>query len=142
LSDASSFQPDPAWLETRAGIDWLLGREGTEWSETPAARRWFSTEAPASFFDALGQHGFENYFAGRVPPPPPGWLTPETAPKIGSRVRFTEDHETLGGRRFKTGELAFVAELHLTANGGVRATLRTPDGRRTTVVTGDSFTPA
>jgi hypothetical protein len=140
--DESAFEPDPAWLETREGVEWLLGSEGEAWSMTPAARQWFAEEAPESFFEALGQHGFERYFAGQMRPPPEGWLTPETAPKIGSRVRFTGDRETLGGANFKDGELAFVAELHLTANGGVRATLRTPDGRKTIVLTGDNFSPA
>jgi len=117
--------------------------EGRVWGASDAAKDWFVNEAPQSFFDALGQHGFEEYFAGRMPEPPATWFTPETAPRIGSRVRFTRDEATMSGTRFRAGELAFVSELHLSAVGSVGVTLRTPDGRQQILLSDDgSFSPA
>jgi hypothetical protein len=130
------------WLETRDGIDWLFGPEGTEWSKTLAAREWFTAEAPEGFFKALSQHGWENYFAGKTPPTPSSWFTPDTVPKVGSRVRFTQSLQTMGEARFAEGDLACVTHLELIPVGAVKVTLRTLDGRTLLTFSDESISPA
>jgi hypothetical protein len=93
------------------------------------------------WMDELAQGGFEDYYSGKMPPPPDWAMTPETAPRIGDRVRIVGLETTLAGVAFKDGELAIVSEMKLAPLGAVFVTLRTLDGRMMLTGAKGSFVP-
>jgi hypothetical protein len=121
-----------AWLETEEGQQWFRSTEGQWWSRSEDAHRWY---------DELAQSGWERYWAGTMPGPPDWAMLPDDAPQIGARVRLRNLGPTLGGTTFEDGEVALVTELHFMPIGGVRATLRTPDGRQVLAMRRDDFDP-
>ena len=120
--------PDQEWLKTPEGREWLETEEGMEWWRSTEGEWWSRSDDAHSWYDELAQHGWSAYFAGATPDPPEWAITPETAPRIGARVRMTHTDTTFGGDTFKEGELAIVSEIHFTPMG-VRLRLRTVDGR-------------
>lgn len=121
------------WLDTQQGEDsWIFTPPGWEWLNSPAGERWQREQHEAQW---------DVYFAGRTPEPPPFAMTPESAPQVGTRVRFTEDVETVdGGTRFAAGELAVIeAAKFLPSYGIVSVDLRTLDGRRLTTTIASTF---
>ena len=95
------------------------------------------------YLDALERNGWDSYFSGEMPPTiPEGWLTPETAPQISSRVRFLKTTTTFGGTMTNEGELAIVSELRFTPAGSVHALVRTVDGRKRRIMAIGEIGPA
>jgi hypothetical protein len=121
-----------AWLASHDGVEWLRTTDGSSWLESRAGRLWL---------DDVAQQGFADYFAGRLSPPPAWAMTPETAPRIGTRVRLLEATSTPSAR-FEAGELMIVSELRLAPVGAVAVTLRGLDGRRLLTFSTDGFVPA
>ena len=103
-----------SWLVSPEGEDWLGSRDGRAWTEAREDERW------------------DDYISGEVPVTPlPDWaLTPETAPRVGARVRFVENDRTMGGVEFGEGEFGIVTEARFTPMGAVFVTVRTLDGRK------------
>jgi hypothetical protein len=124
--------PNLEWLQTDEGFAWLYTPEGTKWTHSSAGQAWLESESGERFVERVFQAGWDDYFSGRMRRGvvPASWMTPETAPQIGSRVRIREDQETIGGTRITAGELAIVSELRFAPVGIVSALLRTIDGRR------------
>ena len=110
------------WLESDEAKVWLVSADGQDWVETTAAGR--------AWAESLADRGYDDYLAGRSRPLLDSALTPDTAPHVGARVRFTRDDETMTGVQFRRGELAIVVEARLAPTGCVIATVRTLDGRR------------
>jgi hypothetical protein len=103
-----------AWLVSGEGEDWLGSRDGREWTEAREDERW------------------DEYISGKLPSTPlPDWaLTPNSAPQVGTRVRFVEHDRTMGGVEFAEGELGIVTEARFTPMGAVFVTVGTLDGRK------------
>jgi hypothetical protein len=131
----------PDDLETNDGRAWLESHDGVEWLRTPDGSNWLESRAGRLWMDDLAQHGFADYFAGRLPPPPAWAMTPETAPRIGTRVRLLEAMSTPSAH-FKAGELMIVSELRLAPIGAVAVTLRDINGHRLLTFSTDGFVPA
>lgn len=76
-------------------------------------------------------------------PGPPEWgITPDAAPKPGTRVRLTRTETTLGGTTVNEGELAIVTDLHFMPMGAVRLTMRTLDGRTRAIMSPSEYVSA
>lgn len=75
---------------------------------------------------------WDEYISGKAPSIPlPDWaLTPETAPQVGTRVRFVDTDQTMSGVEFNEGELGIVTEARFTPMGAVFVAVRTLDGRK------------
>jgi hypothetical protein len=147
------MSPDSEWLQTSDGLTWLDSPDGHSWLVTDEGNAWFTrteqgrawgrSEAGDRYMEALFQQGWDAYFSGRIEAEaPPGWFTPQTAPRIGSRVRFAETSVTMAGTETTAGELAIVAELRITPRGAVQVHLRTIDGRKMITFREDSIEPA
>jgi hypothetical protein len=111
-----------AWLESDEGKRWLVSPEGVDWSENTAAGR--------EWWESKWNSGYDDLIAGRTPTPPDWALSPESAPRVGARVRFREDVEAATGVQFTKGELAIVVEARLAPIGCIVLIVRTLDGRR------------
>jgi hypothetical protein len=129
------------WLKTPEGRDWLHTDEGISWFRSTEGKWWSRSEDAHAWYEELAQGGWSDYFAGKAWPMPQGWLTPENAPQIGSRVRLNMDGPTLGGTTFEVGEEALVTELRFSPVGAVSVTLRTPDGRSCMAMRAEDFDP-
>ena len=121
------------WLESDEGVQWINSAEGLAWADTSDGKEWL---------DELAQRGWEDHFSGKLPDAPEGWFTPDTAPLIGTRVRFRKSFTTIGGTHFKKSELAIVSEMTLAPMGTVWLVLRTLDGRTMRTAGADEFDPA
>src|SRR5215213_6904101 len=73
------------WLPSDEGLAWLYSPTGMEWQETRDGREWFEERV---------QEGWVDYFAGRLRPAPELAMKPESAPRIGLRVRLARDQRT------------------------------------------------
>jgi hypothetical protein len=144
---------DPLWLKTREGQAWLDSDEGHAWLVTEKGNAWFvGTEegrlwgrsaAGDRYMDALEQGGWDSLFSRELQAKiPEHWFTPETAPRIGSRVRFAATSTTLDGTTAEAGELAIVTELRFIPAGAVYGRVRTIDGRKTMVFSWHEVEPA
>jgi hypothetical protein len=135
-------QPDREWLRTAEGRQWLKSDEGIEWERSEEGYAWMQSDDGRAWLDELAQGGFDDFFSGKMPEPPEGWIVPNAAPRIGARVRLVGSATTLGGTTLDDGELAVVSELHLMPIGAVRVVLRTIDGRTKFAFSLEDFVPA
>ena len=134
--------PDREWLKTPEGRAWLESEEGIAWERSEEGWAWMHSPEGVEWLDELTQRGFDRYFSGEMDEPPEWGITPDTAPRIGDRVRIVKADTTLGGDSFEAGELAIVAELRLAPVGIVWVHLRTVDGRKMITGTAGTFVPA
>ena len=134
---------DRAWLNTAEGRDWLESDDAKDWLVSPDGQDWVEkTTAGREWVESLADRGYNDYIAGRSRPLLDSALTPDTAPRVGARVRFSRDDETMTGVQFRRGELAIVVQARLAPTGCVIATVRTLDGRRITATMGGTVEPA
>jgi hypothetical protein len=131
--------PDHDWLKTSEGRAWLESAEGVEWERSDEGWAWMHSPDGREWLDELAQRGYERYFSGEALDPPEWAITPDTAPKIGSRVRLTEGSTTLGGTSFADGELMIVDELRYSPVGIVWVHLRAVNGRQMVTGKQDTF---
>lgn len=132
---------DQEWLKTPEGRAWLETDEGGRWWRSTEGQWWSRSEDAHRWYDELAQSGWERHWAGTMPEPAEWMMTPDDAPKIGSRVRLRNPDTTLGGTSFEDGEVALVTELRFSPVGAVYATLRTQDGRQMIAMRADDFDP-
>jgi len=120
------------WLLTDEGQSWLEGDEGIEWLVSGAGEDWLGSRDGRAWMEARQDDRWDEYISGSAPAPPlPDWaLTPETAPQVGTRVRFVSTDRTMSGVEFEEGELGIVTEARFTPMGVVVITVRTLDGRK------------
>jgi hypothetical protein len=119
---SSAYGPSGA-TPSRSGHSFVGGRQKRPHraaSQAPPAGRGASTER-------------SHTERGSTSIPLPEWaLTPETAPQVGTRVRFVNTDRTMSGVEFKEGELGIVTEARFTPMGPVFVTVRTLDGAQAT----------
>jgi hypothetical protein len=127
---SSSDHPDRAWLRTPEGRAWLESDDGVAWINTRAGLDWSESADGREWMESLADRGYDDYIADRSPAPPDWAMTPETAPRVGTRVRVARAETTLAGVDFKEGELGIVIETRLAPIGCVFITVRMLDGRR------------
>jgi hypothetical protein len=120
------------WLLTDQGEAWLESDEGIEWLNTGDGEDWMGSRGGRAWMEAGQDKRWDEYISGKSPAVAlPEWaLTPETAPQVGSRVRFVNTDRTIGGVEFQEGELGIVIEARFTPMGAVFITVRTLDGRK------------
>ena len=118
------------WLKTEEGRAWLRTEDGTAWFRTTEGQWWSRSDDAHAWYEELGNRGWAARQAGGLPPPPENAITPDTAPKVGTRVRLARTETTLGGTTLHEGETATVTDIQLKPMGWVWLVLRTDDGRK------------
>jgi hypothetical protein len=129
------------WLKTPDGRAWLESDDGMQWFNSTEGRWWSQGEDAGKWYAELAQDGWATYFAGKGWPLPEGFITPETAPKIASRVRINFAGPTFKGDVFEVGEVAVVAALQFNPIGSVSVELRTVDGRKCIALRPEDYLP-
>ena len=139
--------PDPPhgldWLETPDGHEWLESDDGKAWIGTETGWRWMNSPPGEAWQEAMSERAFDDYLSGRRTTDLPAWaMTPETAPRVGDRVRLTQSDSTPSGVHFTEGELGIVVETRLAPIGCVMVTIRMLDGRKRLTGMASTFEPA
>lgn len=124
-----------AWLNTDDAIKWLVSGEGEDWLGSRDGRAWE---------EARQDEAWDDFIAGKKPSISlPEWaITPESAPRAGTRVRLLEDAETTSGVKFLAGELGMVIETKFVPLGVVTVKIRMLDGRKLLTTMHRMFEPA
>jgi hypothetical protein len=134
---------DQEWLKTDEGRWWLQSDDGLQWLATTEGRWWSQGEDAMRWYEEQAREGWAAYFKGETWPTPPSLITPDNAPKVGSRVRIKErTGPTFRGETFERGELCVVAALQFNPIGSVTVELRTADGRKCICMHPDDFEAA
>jgi hypothetical protein len=131
------------WLETPEGREWLDSDDGQAWIRTDAGWRWLNSSPGEAWQESMADRRFDEHLSGRHTADLPEWaMTPETAPRVGDRVRLTRSGRTATGVTFTAGELGIVVETRLAPIGCVFVTIRMLDGRKMLTTMASSFEPA
>lgn len=131
-------EPHPVsqeWLKTEEGRWWLQSDDGMTWLNSTEGRWWQQGDDGRSWMEELAQDGWAAYFAGKSWPTPTGFIIPEAAPPLRSRVILTEERKTFSGEVFEAGDVGLVVSLQLNPIGTVNVELRMEDDARRCLLT-------
>jgi hypothetical protein len=140
--DEPNFEMNQEWLKTPEGREWLDSDNGMRWLGTTAGRWWSQGQDAYAWYEEQARAGWAAYFRGDVWPTFSNMFTPDNAPKLGTRVRLTDDRKIARDETVASGELAVVASVGLAPIGSVQVELRTVDGRRCVVLGSDQIESA